>query len=72
MDNELAFILRSKQKLREAAAELAAYGERVRDEEGRIEFLRLTLKCQELEQVLDRLANESGATHNNEDERRSG
>jgi hypothetical protein len=73
MDNQLASILRSKQTLRAAAAELAACGERVRDETSRLEFLRLTLKCQELEQVLDRLANESGATPDgNADERRSG
>lgn len=73
MDNELASILRSKQKLQEAAAELAAHGEQVRDEKSRLEYLRLTLKCQELEQLLERLANERGATPDNDSgERRSG
>lgn len=73
MDNELASILRSKEKLRAAATELAACGERVRDETSRLEYLRLTLKCQELEQVLDRLAAERRPTPDNDaDERRSG
>ena len=72
MDNELASILRSKQKLRAAAAELAGCAERVCDEESRLEYLRLTLKCQELEQVLDRLANEHGAPDRDATARRSG
>jgi hypothetical protein len=73
MDNELASVLRAKQKLQEAAAELAAHAEQVRDEQSRLEYLRLTLKCQELEQLLNRLASERGAKlENDSGERRSG